>query len=175
MNFAVDSFIPAPKPIPDSSSQLAEVADMMLTRAFLGAERINSDSISDEKGRISLRIEHVFQSKNSLYIHYSISNHSAHPYRVTAPIVAEVLAPQATISIMSLRHMQLDGHVLRKLGELRERPLMPARAENQKEDLQPSEETHGVVVIREQVSGPTMFQLTFGPEGSHRVQGTVVL
>jgi hypothetical protein len=117
----------------------------------------------------------VFQSKNSLYIHYSISNHSAHPYRVTSPIVVEVLAPQATISIMSLRHTQLDGHVLRKLGELRERPLTPARAENQKEDLQPSEETHGVVVIREQVSSPTIFQLTFGPEGSHRVQGTVVL
>lgn len=174
MNFAVDSVIPAPKPVRDSSEQLAEVADMMLTRAFLGAERINSDSISDEKGRISLRIEHVFQSKNSLYIHYSISNHSARPYRVTAPIVAEALAPQATISIMSLRHTQLDGHVLRKLGELRERPLMPARAENQKEDLQPSEETHGVVVIREQASSPTMFQLTFAPEGSHRVQGTLV-
>jgi hypothetical protein len=174
MNFAVDRVISAPKPVLETSAQLAEIADMMLTRAFLGAEHINSDSISNQKGRITVRIEHVFQSKESLYIHYSISNHSARPYRVTAPKVAETLAPQATISILSLRHTQLDGQVLRRLGELRERPLKPARAENQKEDLQPGEETHGVVVIREQLSSPTIFQLTFGPEGSHRVQGTLV-
>src|SRR5438105_4972638 len=60
MNFAVDSAIPAPKPVPDNSAQLAEVADMMLMRAFLGAERINSNSISEQKGRITVRIEHVF-------------------------------------------------------------------------------------------------------------------
>lgn len=174
MNFAVDSVISTPKPVPDSSARLDEVADMMLTRASLGAERIDSTSIGEEKGRITIRIEQVLQSKNSFYIHYSVRNHSARPYRVTTPTITEVLAPQATISILSLRRTQLDKPVLHKLGELRERPLTPARVEIQKEDLQPGDETQGVVVIREQVSSPTVFQLTFGPEGSHRVQGTLV-
>src|SRR6516164_9495006 len=39
MNFAVDSRIPTSKPVPDSSAHLEEIADMMFTRAFLGAER----------------------------------------------------------------------------------------------------------------------------------------
>jgi Conjugal transfer protein len=174
MNFAVDSRIPTPKPVPDSSAHLEEIADMMLTRALLGAERVDSTSIKDAKDRIVVRIEHVFQSRNTLYIHYSVRNQSTRPYRVSAPAAAEALAPQATISIMSLRHTQLDNTVLRKLGQLRERPLTLARAESQKDDIQAGEETHGVVAIREQVAGPTIFQLTFGPVGSHKVQATMV-
>jgi hypothetical protein len=174
MNFAVDSRISTPKPVPDSSAHLEEIADMMLTRALLGAERVDSTSIKDAKDRITVRIEHVFQSKNTLYIHYSVRNQSTRPYRVGAPAVAEALARQATISIMSLRHTQLDNTVLRKLGQLKERPLTLARAESQKDDIQAGEETQGVVAIREQVAGPTIFQLTFGPVGSHKVQATMV-
>jgi hypothetical protein len=174
MNFAVDNRTPPPKLVPDSSSRMEEIADMMLSRALLGAERVDSTSIKDEKGRITVRIEHVFQSRNTLYIHYSVRNQSPQPYRVATPAVAEVLAPKTTISVMSLQHTQLDGQVLHKLGKLGERPLTPTRAETRKEDLQPGEETHGVVAIREQVPGPAIFQLTFGTEGRRKVQATAV-
>jgi hypothetical protein len=174
MNFALDSRVPVPKPVPDSREEINDIADMMFSRALLGSERVDSGSIKDARGRVTVRIERVFQSRNTLYIHYSIRNQSARPYRAVAPVIAEALAPQTTISIMSLRHMQLDGQLLRKLGDLRERPLMTARAETQKEDLQPGEETQGVVALREQVSGPTIFQLKFGAEGSRRVQATMV-
>ncbi len=174
MNFAVDNRIPAPKPVPDSSAHLEEIADMMFTRAFLGAERVDSTSIRDAKDRITVRIEHVFQSRNTLYIHYSIRNQAALPYRVTPPAVAEALAPRATISVMSFHHVQLDDRMLHRLGELRERPLSLARAEVEKEDLQPGEETQGVVAIREQVVAPTIFQLTFGSLGPRKVQATMV-
>jgi hypothetical protein len=49
-----------------------------------------------------------------------------------------------------------------------------AKAEAQKEDIQPGEETRGVIAIRETVAGPSILQLTFGPEGSHPVQATMV-
>lgn len=174
MNFAVDSRIPAPKTVPDSSSRIEEIADMMLSRALLGAERVDSTSIKDEKGRITVRIEHVFQSRSTLYIHYSVRNQSPQPYRVATPSVAEAFAPKTTISVMSLQYTQLDGQVLRKLGELRERPVTPTRSETRKEDLQPGEETHGVVAIREQVSEPAIIQLTFGTEGRRKIQATAV-
>jgi hypothetical protein len=174
MNFAVDSRVPTPKPASDSKEQMNEIADMMFTRAFLGAERVDSTSIKDAKDRISVRIEHVFQSRNTLYIHYSIRNQSARPYRVTMPAIAEALAPHATISVMSFHHVQLDDPTLRRLGELTERPLPPARSEVEKEDLQPGEETRGVVAIREQVVAPTILQLTFGSLGARKVQATMV-
>jgi hypothetical protein len=174
MNFTLDSRIPASKPLPDSSSHSQEIADMMLTRALLGTERVDSTSIKDEKGRVTVRIESVFQARNTLYIHYSVRNLSPRPYRVITPAVAEALAPQATISIVSLQHTQLDKSLLRKLGELREHPLGSARAETQKEDLEPGEDTQGVIAVREQIAGPTIFHLTFGSEGRHRVRAAMV-
>jgi hypothetical protein len=49
-----------------------------------------------------------------------------------------------------------------------------AKAEVQKEDIQPGEETRGVIAIRETVASPSILQLKFGPEGSHPVQATMV-
>ena len=86
----------------------------------------------------------------------------------------EAIAPEASISVQSLRHVQLNSQILRKLGKLRERLLALSRAEVQKEDIQPGVETRGVVAIREQLAGPSILQLKFGSEGSHNVQATVV-
>ena len=174
MNFAIDSRNPEPKPVPDSSARLEEIADMMFTRALVGAERIDNAGIKDTKNRVNVRIEHVFQSRNTFYIHYSVRNQTQRPYRIVAPGVVEGLAPKPSIALASLSRTQLDQELLHRLGELKERSVPVVRAETGKEDLQPGEETQGVVAIREQVTGPAIFQLTFGPEGSHKVQATMV-
>jgi len=174
MNFAIDSRNPEPKPVPDSSARLEEIADMMFTRALVGAERIDNAGIKDTKNRVNVRIEHVFQSRNTFYIHYSVRNQTQRPYRIVVPGVVAGLAPKPTIALASLSRTQLDQELLHRLGELKKRSVPVARAETGKEDLQPGEETQGVVAIREQVTGPAIFQLTFGPEGSHKVQATMV-
>ena len=173
MNFAIDSRLPTKNP-PQPGTHLEDVADMMPTRALLGAERVDSSSIGNEKGRVTVRIEHVFQSRSTLYIHYSLTNLSHQPYRVTTPAVIEAVAPQATISLLSIPRTQLDKHLLHKVGELRERPISPVRSEFSKEDVQPGEEVQGVVAIREQVATPTIFELTFSPEGRHKIQAVMV-
>jgi hypothetical protein len=174
MNFAVDSRAPKPKSAADSSPKLEDVADMILTRAFLGVERVQSSNIKDEKNRITLRIEQVLQANNTLYIHYSLRNLSTRPYRAVAPAVSQVLAPRAKISVTALEHMQLDGKLLRKLGELKERPLAPSRCETEREDIRPGEETQGVVSIRGQIASPAIFRLTFDADRSRPVAATVV-
>lgn len=173
MNFAIDSRLPT-RPSPQTGAHIEDVADMMLTRALLGAERVDSSSIGNENGRVTVRIEHVFQSRSTLYIHYSVTNLSHQPYRVTDPVLTEAVAPQATISLLSIPRTQLDKHLLHKVGELRERPISPVRSEFSKEDVQPGEEVQGVVAIREQVATPTIFELTFSPEGRHKVQAVMV-
>jgi hypothetical protein len=174
MNFALDNRIPALKPVPDSGTRLEEIADMMLTRAFVGAERIDNAGIKDAKNRVTLRIEHVFQSRNTFYIHFSIRNLTQQPYRIVRPVVVEGLPTGGSIALKSLSRMQLDQEMFDSLGGVKERPVSPARFETGKKDLQPGEETQGVIAIREQVAGPTIFQLTFGPQGSHKVQATMV-
>jgi hypothetical protein len=174
MNFAVDNPAPAPKPVKESHAQMDEIADMMLTRALLGVERINNTYIKDTKGRMTVRVERVFRSQSTLYIQYSIHNLTDRPYRIVALGVSELTALRTSISVDSLTHTQLNQEALRKLGELKQRSVTVAHAETQQADLQPGEESQGIVAIREQVRTPTVLQLTFGLEGKHPVQAVLV-
>jgi hypothetical protein len=175
MNFAVDNPAPAPKPVKESRAQMDEIADMMLTRALLGVERINNTYIKDTKGRMTVRVERVFRSQSTLYIQYSIHNLTDRPYRVVALGVSELSTLRPSISVDSLTHTQLNQQVLQKFGELKQRSVTVAHAEAQQADLQPGEESQGIVAIREQVRTPTILQLTFGPEGQHPVDAVLVL
>ncbi|MGB8132390.1 MAG: TrbG/VirB9 family P-type conjugative transfer protein [Candidatus Angelobacter sp.] len=174
MNFAVDNPAPAPKPVKESRAQMDEIADMMLTRAFLGIEPINNTYIKDTKGRVSVRVERVFRSQSTLYIQYSIHNLTDRPYRIVALGVSELTALRPSISIDSLTHTQVNQQALKKLGELKQRSVTVAHAEAQQADLQPGEESQGIVAIREQVRTTTVLQLTFGPEGKHPVEAVLV-
>ncbi|MBV9072013.1 MAG: TrbG/VirB9 family P-type conjugative transfer protein [Acidobacteria bacterium] len=173
MDFSVDNSEVSPKPAPDTSSQLADLADLTTIRTFLGAELIRADKFIPARGTLTLRIQHVLQSDNALYIHYSISNHSSQPYRVTAPRVTEIAASQPTVSVQSLRQTQLSAQVFRKLGHTTERQLTVTKLENQKNDLSPDQDTEGVVEIREQLSSPAIVRLIFGLEGPHQLQAVV--
>jgi hypothetical protein len=174
MNFALDNPAPVPRSVPDSHTQMEDIADMMLTRAFLGAERIDSAGIKDAKGRISVRIERVFQSSNALYIHYTVRNLTDRPYRIVAPAVSELIASRPSISLVGLKRTQLTQQTVHRLGELKRRTVTVARSETQQADLRPGEESQGILVIREQVATPTVLQLAFGPEGKHPVEAVLV-
>jgi hypothetical protein len=174
MNFAIDSAAPQPRPTPDNRGQIQDIADMMLAKALLGAERIDSRYIKDTEGRITVRIEHVFQSSNSIYIHYSMRNLTNLPYRIVMPAVSELSALRPSISVEGLKHSQLPQRTVRGLGELKPRAVAVARSEVQQADLQPGTETPGLLIIREPVASPIILRLDFGPEGKHPVEAVLV-
>ena len=151
---------------------------MMLTRAFLGAERIESRSIKNANNRITVRIERVFQSKTTFYIHYSVINRTGRPYRPVLPAVIVGTAVRPAISLTSLSREQIDQEMVAKLGELKQRNLVVVRSEITKVDLAPGESAEGVVAAREQMASSTLVQLnlgpTVGPDGTRQVQATMV-
>jgi len=160
MNFAIDSLTPAPKPVPDAHEQMAKIADMMFTKAFLGAEWIDNTSIKDTKDRI--------------YIHYAISNSSRRPYRVLEPTLYQLFPSASAISLPALAHTQLSQSLVRKLGPAKRTTLQTANAETQTQDLAPGHETRGVIAIRQQFSGPIVFELVFRDAGDHNVTAVFV-
>jgi hypothetical protein len=175
MNFAVDSPAAAAKPIPEPrDDQMTKTADMLLTRAFLGADRIENGDIKNEKGRVVVRVESVFQSSNSVYIRYSIRNLADRPYRVLKPAIWEVVPPDATLSLPALRRTQLDSRTAQKLGQIKRNSLVVVSAEIRKEDIRPGEETQGVIVLRQQFEAPTVLQVIFPDAGDHHVSATFV-
>ncbi len=161
MNFAIDNSVTAVKPAVDPQVQLDQLADMMLTRAFLGAEPIDSASISTAEGRVGVRIERVFRTKNSLYVHYSIENRSKNSYHVAAPSAYQLQVTRSAISLPVLEHRQLDQQIVRKLGDLKELALPIGHAEAKPEDLSPGESANGVIAIRRDLTSPVVLQLVF--------------
>jgi hypothetical protein len=175
MNFAVDSPAAVTKPIPEPrDDQMTKIADMLLTRAFLGADRVENGDVRNEKGRVVVRVESVFQSSNSLYIRYSIRNMADRPYRVLKPALWEVVPPDATLSLPALRRTQLDSRTAQKLGQIKRNSLVVVSAEIRKEDIRPGEETQGVIVLRQQFEAPTVLQVIFPDAGDHHVSATFV-
>lgn len=174
MNFAVDSRMPAPTATDNNNRKLEEAADGMLTRAFLAAERVDSAGIKDDKRGVTVRIEQVYQSTNSVYIQYSIRNRSMFSYRAVTPAVSQALAPHSTISLTALEYMQVDGPVLHKMGKLIQRSTTPSQAVTREEDLRPGEETQGVIEIPGELVRPAVFQLTFAPSAARPVQAWMV-
>ncbi|MGE5109726.1 MAG: TrbG/VirB9 family P-type conjugative transfer protein [Acidobacteriaceae bacterium] len=171
MNFAIDSAQPVPAAKPVMSAPTDEIADMVLTRALLGAEKINQPRLRAAKKQVAIQIEQVFRTKSNLYIHYRIENKTHQLYRVGSPRAHQLETDGASISLSGLVHNQLDGSAAERLGATHELPLSVAHAESESQQLEPGETTQGVIAIRQDLKSPTVVQLEF----EDGVKATVVL
>jgi len=174
MNVSIDNPLPpAPARSPDSgfSSHVDELADMMLTRAFLGAVDIAPANARAPKSQVRVRIQQVFRTKTSIYVHYSIENGSRSTYHVPTPDVSELQADHSNLELPSFAHKQLDPRLLESLSDIHRVSLPVSHAETASEDLAPGESTEGVVAIRQDLSSPVVVQLVFDSQ----VKATFVL
>jgi hypothetical protein len=173
MNFAIDNAPPAPAPPPKPAvePETNQSADVVQSRVLLGAEEIKHSRARAAKNQVSVRVEHVFRTPSTVYIHYAIENNSNFFYRVTTPGAYQLQTDDSPISLASLAQTQLDRAMLEELGSTKELALPVAHAEAEADDLHPGETTQGVVSIRQGLKSPAVVQLVFG-DG---VKATVVL
>lgn len=172
MNFAIDSAQPVPpppKPVVDTDAE--QFADVVLTRALLGAEEIKQRNPRKAKGQVSVRVEQVLRTRSTVYVHYTIENNSGLFYRVNTPQAYQLQADDPRISLASLAHTQLDRALLKEIGDAQESALPVVHAEAESDDLHPGESTQGVVPIRQDLKSPAVVQLVF----SDGVKATFVL
>ena len=162
MNFAIDSaqpVAPPPKPVVDTDAD--QFADVMLTRALLGAEEIKQKNVRKVKGQINVRVEQVFRTRTTVYVHYTIENNSRLLYRVNPPEAFELRTDDSSVPLARLAHTQLDRATLEALGDTRELSLPVIHAQTEAENLHPGETTQGVVPIRQDLRSPTAVELVF--------------
>ena len=163
MNFAIDTAQPAPAsaPKPVVETDTDQFADVVLTRALLGAEDIKQRSTRKAKSQVSVRVEQVFRTRSTVYIHYRIENNSGLFYRMNTPLAYQLQIDDSPISLASIAHTQLDRATLEELGDTRKSALPVTHAEAELDDLHPGETTQGVVSIRKDLKSPVVVQLVF--------------
>jgi hypothetical protein len=164
MNFAIDSAEPAPPPAPKPvvETDPDQFADVVLPRALLRVEEIKQRSSRKAKGQVSVRVDQVFRTRSTVYIHYTIENHSHLSYRVTSPVAYQLQTDNSSVSLASLAHTQLDRATLEELVDTQELALPVAHAKAEADDLHPGETTQGIVSIRKDLKSPAVVQLVFG-------------
>jgi hypothetical protein len=162
MNFAIDSAPPVPPPVkPVVDTDTDQFADVVLTRALLAAEQIKQRNPRKAKGQVSVRVEQVFRTLSSVYVHYTIENNSGLFYRTNAPQAYQLKVDDTPIALASLEHTQLDRGAVEGLGDSCELALPVAHAEAEAEDLHPGETTQGVISIRQDLKSPAIVRLVF--------------
>jgi hypothetical protein len=161
MNFAIDHPVTTAKP-PDPPVQMEQIADMMLARAFLGAEPVDHAGIAEPKNQVGVRIEQVFRTKNSLYIQYTLENRSKEPYHVSTATAYQLQINSSSISRPAWKHHQLDPDTIRRLGDVKEIALPVAHSESKTQEIPPGESTRGVIAIRQSGEPPVVLQLVLG-------------
>lgn len=171
MNFAIDSARPVPPSKPPVQPDTDEFADIVLTRALMGAQEIKQKNARKVKGHVNVRIERVFRTRTTVYVHYTIENNSGLFYRVNAPEAYQLRTDNSAVPLARLAHTQLDGATLDALGDTQEVSLPVIHAEAETENLHPGETTQGVIPIRQVLESPTVVELVF----SDGVKATFVL
>ncbi len=165
ITFAIDTAQPAPTPAPKPvvETDTDQFADVVITRALIGAEEIKQKNPRKVKGQVSVRVEQVFRTHSSVYIHYTIENNSGLFYHANAPQAYQLQIDDSPISLGSLAHTQLDRAMFEELGDTQklELALPVAHSEAEAEDLHPGESTQGVVSIRKDLKPPAVIQLVF--------------
>jgi len=162
MNFAIDNAPPAPAPKPVVDTETNQTADVVLTRALLGAEEIKHTRARAAKNQVSVCVDQVYRTRSTVYIHYTIENNSSLLYRVSNPGAYQLQTDNPPVSLTSLARTQLDRAMLERLGGTQELALPVAHAEAEADDLHPGETTQGVVSIRQDLKSPAVVQLVFG-------------
>jgi hypothetical protein len=173
MNFAIDTAQSAPAPVskPVVETDTDQFADVVLTRALIGAEEIKQRSARKAKRQVSVRVERVFRTRSTVYIHYTIENNSDLFYRVNTPQAYQLQTDDSPIPLANLAHTQLDRAILEEMGDTEELALPVAHAEAETDDLHPGETTQGVISIRKDLKSPAVVQLVF----RNGVKATVVI
>ena len=176
MNYAVDNLTPVNRPVTTTSTdaQMTEIADMVLTRTLLGADRIDSSATKDRRGSVIVRVENVFQSANGLYVRYSVTNLTAQPYHVQKPSVSQLTSVRSGVSLLGLEKTQLDAGMLHSIHEANRSSLTVTGSQVANEELGPGEMTRGVIVLRQQFTPPTVLELAFTDAGDRHVAATFI-
>ena len=172
MNFAIDNSAPVPVAHLVVSPSADQLADLMLTRAFLGAVEITSVNARTPKNQVGVRVEQVFRTRSSVYIHYTIENNSKSSYHVAAPSAYQLQGGSfRPFPCQALRTSSWTRAYWKNLPVPKMSLFLLLMRKATAEDLGPGEATQGVVAIRQDLNSPAIVHLVF--EGG--VKATFVL
>lgn len=158
-----------------SDEDVSKIADHVLSRTLLNAERINAVGLKTQKNRVNVRLEEVVRGNNAIYVRFQVTNLSAVLYRVVAPEVSLLTTNEAAPSSLPAANSQLGTAYLDRLPTPNRQPIELLHSEIGTEDVAPGQTSAGVLAIKTKDSTPTLYQFVFGSDKVSPVVAQAVL
>ena len=177
----------AATPLPQSQSQKAaaaeaereakqRIADSVIGTTLLSASPVISRDIRPVQDIVSVQIEEVVRSGNSLYVRFAVTNTGTHPYRVISPNVFSIVPSKNEQLVGALRNCQISEKTASQFQSHQTAQVLVRGTALPKQDVAPGATVEGVLALdRPEDQSTGVYQFVFGNDGAHRVQATAVL
>ena len=184
MSSMVDESATPPSQSPSQKAAAAQaereakqrIADSVIGTTLLSASPVISRDIRPAQDVVSVQIEEVVRSGNSLYVRFAVTNTSTHPYRVISPNVFSIVPSKNEQLVGALRNCQIPEKTASQFQSHDTAQVLVRGTALPKQDVAPGATVEGVLALdRPEDQSTGVYQFVFGNDGAHRVQATAVL
>ncbi|MGB6875399.1 MAG: hypothetical protein WBD87_05140 [Candidatus Acidiferrales bacterium] len=177
MVFAIDQPTPDPPKVTASANRGSESADPSPAEILILAKPVRLHGSIPDKNRVAIYLTDSLERDGQVFIRYTIRNETKKAYVPGSPQAWALNGPRYSESLYVLANSQLSSDETTRLKCKGEAPLEVVKSEMRSSQIEPGQETTGIVAIKLPVAqaGPTVLQLTFlaGPKGP--INATLVL
>jgi hypothetical protein len=177
MDFAIDQPVAAPPVAPLSVNRLRTPADPSPADVLIEVKPVRLHGSIPEKNRVAVYLTDLLEHDGLVLIRYTIRNQSATAYVPGTPQVVALNEPCYRESLYLLSDSQLSPQAAARLKCSGETPIEVAKGEIRSPQIEPGEETTGIVAIKLPAmhARPTVLRLTFLGSPKGPVNATLVL
>jgi hypothetical protein len=162
MTLAIDAPAPEHQPSIDIEQQQTRLlTQMLLVNGMSGLRHIDSTSIKSGKDAVLVRVEGVFQTRDTLYIYFTIDNQSKQPFRMSQPAIYRLESTHSAVSSWSFVNRQIDSNLSARLNFTKFVSVPISYAEFQPGDIVAGARKAGVIAVQLAAVSPTVLTLVF--------------
>jgi len=164
----------AEKPQP-TEEEIQKTADALIDETLLLASPVGSRGLKDAKDHVNVRIDEVVRERDTLYVRYTVSNPSQHPYRISAPSIFSFTPKDGGESVASHRDTQVSDQWLGAFPVASTSRVSLRETSVGTRDIAPGQSAEGVVCFTRPQPAPQIYQFVFANDENHPIHVTAVL
>jgi len=177
MDFAIDQPVADPPIVPLSANQSGRPSSPSPAEVLIDAKPVRLYGSSSDKNRVAVYLTDLLEHDGQIFIRYTIRNQTQKAYVPGSPQVVVLNAPRYRESLYPLSNTQLSPDAAARLKCSGETPIEVAKGEIRASQIEPGQETAGIVAIKltPMHAKPTVLRLTFLGSPKGPINATLVL
>jgi hypothetical protein len=177
MDFAIDQPVADPPIAPLSANRSGKPSGPSPAEVLIEAKPVRLNGSISDKNRVAVYLTDLLEHDGQIFIRYTIRNRTQKAYVPGAPQVVALNAPRYRESLYALSNSQLSVDDAARLKCSGETAIEVANGEIRASQIEPGQETAGIVAIKlpPMHAKPTVLRLTFLGSPKGPINATLVL